>query len=415
MKKILLALALLLVPTVASAQCNGVFANNTFCGNVSGSQAPARQSPISSLPVGVVNTQSTSYTIQASDCSGVVAETGALQTITLPATTGFPANCVVYVSNVNSSRAQKLSGFPAAPQGNTIYNPANPASPLPAPCGSICLWPQVSTVVAISGNSWVYLVPPPSWDATGVTFNADPTGSDANDGLSNAAPLQHIQYAWNLISQRTTGQLRGIQLGCSATYNEALFLLGDIGAGATGIYITGNVGSPSSCVIDAGNADGLKCDDYCTTAISGVTIQNGLIGNIKALQHSTIDLSNVNIGKCGTVAGNQIITYDNSKININGPVTITSSTNCASLFLATLGGVLTLNGSTITLSGSPSYSDSVFNSLFAASILGPWTFSGSVGGGKQYDVTLNGILSAQGSSYPTGAAAGTTGTGGQVN
>lgn len=36
MKKLLLALALLLVPTAVNAQCNGVFANNTVCGNITG-------------------------------------------------------------------------------------------------------------------------------------------------------------------------------------------------------------------------------------------------------------------------------------------------------------------------------------------------------------------------------------------
>ena len=36
MKKYLLALALLLTPSLAFAQCNGVFPNNTLCGNVSG-------------------------------------------------------------------------------------------------------------------------------------------------------------------------------------------------------------------------------------------------------------------------------------------------------------------------------------------------------------------------------------------
>lgn len=37
MNKLLLVLALLFVPTAASAQCNGTFANNTVCGNVTGS------------------------------------------------------------------------------------------------------------------------------------------------------------------------------------------------------------------------------------------------------------------------------------------------------------------------------------------------------------------------------------------
>lgn len=40
MKKLLLALALLLAPSTAFAQCNGIFPNGTFCGNLSGASAP---------------------------------------------------------------------------------------------------------------------------------------------------------------------------------------------------------------------------------------------------------------------------------------------------------------------------------------------------------------------------------------
>lgn len=40
MKKLLLALALCLAPTLASAQCTGIFPNNTLCGNISGASAP---------------------------------------------------------------------------------------------------------------------------------------------------------------------------------------------------------------------------------------------------------------------------------------------------------------------------------------------------------------------------------------
>lgn len=50
MKKLLLALALLLVPAAASAQCNGVFANNTVCGNVTGTTNTPRPTPITSFP-----------------------------------------------------------------------------------------------------------------------------------------------------------------------------------------------------------------------------------------------------------------------------------------------------------------------------------------------------------------------------
>lgn len=46
MKKLLLALALLLAPAAASAQCNGIFPNNTVCGNATGaSNTPRATSP----------------------------------------------------------------------------------------------------------------------------------------------------------------------------------------------------------------------------------------------------------------------------------------------------------------------------------------------------------------------------------
>lgn len=49
MKKLLLALVLFILPTTAFAQCNGIFPNNTICGNATGSSAPARPTPNSVL------------------------------------------------------------------------------------------------------------------------------------------------------------------------------------------------------------------------------------------------------------------------------------------------------------------------------------------------------------------------------
>lgn len=48
MKKLLFALALLLLPTAASAQCNGVFSANTVCGAIV--SGPPKQVPFASLP-----------------------------------------------------------------------------------------------------------------------------------------------------------------------------------------------------------------------------------------------------------------------------------------------------------------------------------------------------------------------------
>jgi hypothetical protein len=55
MKRFLLALALLLIPSMAFAQCNGVFPNNTICGNVTGSSnlpRPTSNSVLTGVPGG---------------------------------------------------------------------------------------------------------------------------------------------------------------------------------------------------------------------------------------------------------------------------------------------------------------------------------------------------------------------------
>lgn len=51
MKKLLLALVLSLLPSLASAQCNGVFQPNTVCGNNTGAPNTPKQIPVTSLSV----------------------------------------------------------------------------------------------------------------------------------------------------------------------------------------------------------------------------------------------------------------------------------------------------------------------------------------------------------------------------
>lgn len=50
MRKLLLTLALSILSTGAWAQCNGVFPNNTACGNISGASSTARPIPLSQFP-----------------------------------------------------------------------------------------------------------------------------------------------------------------------------------------------------------------------------------------------------------------------------------------------------------------------------------------------------------------------------
>lgn len=88
MKKLLLALALCLLPTLASAQCNGVFNPNTLCGNNSGSPGIPGQFPVSALTglIGGTNGQ-----IQYNN-SGVFGGFTASGDATINTTTGVVTN-----------------------------------------------------------------------------------------------------------------------------------------------------------------------------------------------------------------------------------------------------------------------------------------------------------------------------------
>lgn len=54
LKRLVLVAGLLLLPSVCWAQCNGIFANNTFCGNTSGSPSVGYPIPASSLVFGII-------------------------------------------------------------------------------------------------------------------------------------------------------------------------------------------------------------------------------------------------------------------------------------------------------------------------------------------------------------------------
>jgi hypothetical protein len=63
----------------------------------------------------VLNSQTSNYTIQASDCGSTIqAGTGSTGffTVTLPAVSGFNSACTVTVKNADTTRGKSLSGFP---------------------------------------------------------------------------------------------------------------------------------------------------------------------------------------------------------------------------------------------------------------------------------------------------------------
>jgi hypothetical protein len=214
MRKILLAFALCLAASAASAQCNGVFPNQTVCGNVSGSPAPPTNLPLSSFALGpggsngevqynngsggfggalytyegvdgnALNVMVSSHTIDITDCTTTIsAGTGSTGqfTLILPSVSGFPSTCSILIKNTDTTNGKILSGFPAD---------------LPP-----MLWPSQSVGVKIVNGAWQSFYNPGRFRITSTrNFFVNPTGSDSNDGLTTATPFATIYGACNILA-----------------------------------------------------------------------------------------------------------------------------------------------------------------------------------------------------------------------
>src|SRR5437879_291233 len=138
MKRFLLALALLLAPSGAWAQCNGVFSANTLCGNNTGSPGIPGQFPTSALSGfaagstgqfqvnggsgtfaavsqnGILTNTRTSktanYSALTADCGSTLALGGsAFFTLTLTAASGYGTTCAFVVVNEDTTRGKTLA------------------------------------------------------------------------------------------------------------------------------------------------------------------------------------------------------------------------------------------------------------------------------------------------------------------
>lgn len=369
--------------------------------------------------LGAVNSQSGNYTIAATDCNGMVVETGAFQTITLPASlTGFPSFCPIRILNGNSTRAAALAGFPA---GAHIFSG----------CGSYCLFPQQSVDVHIVGGSWVVSRPPIRWRVVaaptiyvnasagqiihgGVTYGG---GSDNNDGLSASAPLQHIQTAVGVVQGAIDfggglTRLATIQLACNTdaspvAYAEAVSVFGPL-VGAEDFTILGDAADPNSCNLQPPNGQyGINAADQGIVTINGFKIIATSAGCVYSRQTGDVDLNNINCN--ADSASNDVIADYGGAVNINSPFTSSGGTT-ASIFVARATGGFINIAANVTL-GTVTVGDAVVQAKAGGliQVLNSATITGTVTG-NACDITYGGIVMRSGTTIPGTAC--TAGTGG---
>ena len=164
MKKLLLALALLLAPSAAFGQCTGVFPANTICGNLTGSPAPPRAVSFSSSGVvGPATTVVGHFATWDNTTGNLLADFDLFGTAnTWPGAQVFQGANTFSATNTFSSGV-KLTGLSAGTQtkclgldssNNVVYNTGACAATLPVTTQSGDYTIQTSdcnSIIALTG------------------------------------------------------------------------------------------------------------------------------------------------------------------------------------------------------------------------------------------------------------------------
>jgi hypothetical protein len=244
------------------------------------------------------------------------------------------------------------------------------------------------------------------------TYYVRTDGSNLNDGLSNSSggAFLTIQKAVDIASAIDNGGFDITIMVVAGTYTANTIIKSFVGAGR--IIIRGATADMTSTVISTTSSDCFNnaSGHYGVYHFEYLKIQTTTSGyGINFMGSGAFTWQNVAFGACV----NSHITVSvgvfgkaTGEYTING-----GSTNHMSSFD---GGQIRCQSVTVTVSGTPAFSDCFTSVGRVGTILANGiTFSGSATG-KRYDTSTNGVLytGGGGANYFPGNSAGTTATGG---
>lgn len=324
-----------------------------------GSGTGFTSTPGAGLNFNTLNAKTADYPITNTDCGKTIqagsGSTG-LFTVTLPAVSGFPATCSVSVTNGDTARGKRLSGFPAG---------------VPA-----VLWPRKTVTVGIVNGAWsVSSIPDRFVVSSTITVFVDPVnGNDTNDCLAATvgACLTHVQAMTNISTQFVNNGITTIQWA-DATYADKLFNAQPyIGTGS--IALVGNVTTPANVnftISGAGNC--IFCFAYVggNWAIHGFKLSSSVGGNGNGLYVAgslgLVTYGNMNFG--ALTGGFHITAIFGGHIEQDAIYTISGGAGYHlyaaddSILHATFTG-------TVTITGTPAFSVAFIGSHGSGAIVG---------------------------------------------
>lgn len=251
-----------------------------------------------------------------------------------------------------------------------------------------------------------------AWNIANPTIWIRTDGSDNNDGQANSADraMATIQGALDKAANifNLTGRTLTIRIGLAGTYDgatisaiPAVSIVGDSG-NRTAYIIRGGIGGTVQCIIVRGSS----------VDLTGVTLQNSS-GTLHSLDVAYGGACTVNYCKfTGSIGsgGGDLVAYTGGSIAVN--YSCEFANNCHAAVWCQGGNVSFVNGTTITVSGTPAW-DGAFAVVQEGGTFKSAhdyvTITGS-GTGYRWLVEINGSINTQGggATYLPGSLDGVT-------
>lgn len=321
----------------------------------------------------VLNSQTSNYTVATTDCGKTIqAGTGStgLFTITLPSVSGFAVNCSVLVTNGDTARGKRLSGFPS--NLNTI------------------LWPNQSVGVKIVNGAWQSFYVPPRWVvSSNLTIYIDPAnGSDTNDCLAattGACAIAHRAMAilGNEIVNNAVITMQWAN-GTGSAYTADLPITAVRYQGIGTVNLQGNISTPDDVVLNFTST--MNCV-ICFSYVGGqwgvhgfnISTSNGSSSNdiFQEGYAGVVTYGNIDFGANG--AGSLVTGEIGAHFETDAPITI--SGNAADYISCADFSVCHAENGGDTFVGTPAFSNAFLVAHGSGAVVAyNATFTGSISG-----------------------------------